>query len=167
MNEQIKKETQSIGGEVEEKLCGNAGSNVYLTYKGGCRKPLAMKDAYRCGGCGGWFHKECLYKHFELEKEHDYGRVKALEEFVAWVNDRMHIEKGHSHLDEWLKLFKKEHKVSIQNLQSRNAVIDGIIQEIRYWQENDKEFDEGMVNTEYFIGKLLALKTNEERKVTQ
>lgn len=56
--------------------CGDANpnGNVSLTFKGGCRKELLLKDAYRCTGCNGWFHKDCILKHFELEKEHDFGR---------------------------------------------------------------------------------------------
>ncbi len=56
--------------------CGDANTNgnVYLTYKGGCRKPLHIQDAYRCTGCGGWFHKDCILKHFQEEKDHDWGR---------------------------------------------------------------------------------------------
>lgn len=56
--------------------CGDANpkGNVRFTYKGGCRKEIDIIEAYRCVGCGSWFHKECILKHFELEKEHDYGR---------------------------------------------------------------------------------------------
>jgi hypothetical protein len=42
----------------------------------------------------------------------------------------------------------------------KNEIVDELIASIKYWQENDKEFDEGMVNTDYFIGKLKALKSN-------
>lgn len=57
-------------------ICGeaNKGGNIMLTYKGGCRKKINIKDAYRCVGCGGWFCRECLIKHFKLEKDHDWGR---------------------------------------------------------------------------------------------
>lgn len=56
--------------------CGNANpsGNVYLTSKGGCRKELRVEDAYRCTGCDVFFHKDCILKHFELEKKHDWGR---------------------------------------------------------------------------------------------
>lgn len=56
--------------------CGDANpnGNIALNYKGGCGKELDMKDAYRCTGCGGWFHLDCILKHFKLEKEHDVGR---------------------------------------------------------------------------------------------
>jgi len=65
-------------------ICGDANKNgnVEMTYKGGCRAIVILEDVYRCGGCGGWFHKECMYKHFELEKSHDYGRTKAYKEAV-------------------------------------------------------------------------------------
>ena len=63
--------------------CGNANpkGNIWLNYKGGCRKWIDIKDSYRCVGCGGWFHKECIVKHFELEEEHDIGRNNLKAEF--------------------------------------------------------------------------------------
>lgn len=65
--------------------CGDANpkGNIALTYKGGCGKELDMKDAYRCTGCGGWFHKECLIKHFEMEKDHDWGREKERQRIIS------------------------------------------------------------------------------------
>ena len=61
--------------------CGDANpnGNIALKYKGGCGKELNIKDAYRCVGCGGWFHKECILKHFKLEKKHDIGRHEERE----------------------------------------------------------------------------------------
>lgn len=55
-------------------LCGNASDSIYLTFKGGCRKDLPIEDAYRCTGCGGRFHKDCIMEHFKLEALHDWGR---------------------------------------------------------------------------------------------
>jgi len=57
-------------------ICGNANpkGNIEITYKGGCRKELNIKEAYRCVGCGGWFHLDCILKHFELEAGHDVAR---------------------------------------------------------------------------------------------
>lgn len=66
--------------EEYSRKCGVMGGNVYLRFKGGCEKEDDVKNMYRCGGCGGWFHKECLYKHFESEKEHDYGRQQETEQ---------------------------------------------------------------------------------------
>lgn len=60
--------------EVAEILCGNAGDNIYLTFKGGCRTTLTYKDCYRCTGCGGRFHKKCILEHFKFEEAHDWGR---------------------------------------------------------------------------------------------
>lgn len=70
-------------------ICGeaNKGGNVQLTYRGGCGEVVILDDAYRCGGCGGWFHKDCMYKHFELERNCDYGRVQAVKEFVEFLKD--------------------------------------------------------------------------------
>jgi hypothetical protein len=63
--------------------CGDANpnGNVALTYQGGCREELNIKDAYRCVGCGGYFHLDCILKHFELEKDHDVSR-NALREIL-------------------------------------------------------------------------------------
>ena len=68
--------------------CGDANpkGNVALFYKGGCKKHLALKDAYRCTGCGGMFHKECILKHFELEKNDDWGRQKERVEIIGIIN---------------------------------------------------------------------------------
>lgn len=56
--------------------CGDANptGNVALSYKGGCMKKLDIHDAYRCTGCSGWFHLDCILRHFKLESEHDIGR---------------------------------------------------------------------------------------------
>lgn len=61
--------------------CGDANpnGNVYMRFKGGCDRDVELKDAYRCTGCGGWFHKECILKHFEEEKSHDWGRQQERE----------------------------------------------------------------------------------------
>ncbi len=73
--------------EIKLVKCGEANQkgNIQLTYKGGCRKELKIEDAYRCVGCGGWFHKECILKHFELEKEHDYGRQQERKEIIEKI----------------------------------------------------------------------------------
>ncbi len=49
---------------------------------------LEMKDAYRCVGCGGWFHYDCILKHFELEKGHDNARyaLGRLKEILDQAN---------------------------------------------------------------------------------
>jgi hypothetical protein len=56
--------------------CGDANpkGNIQFTYKGGCDKELDIREAYRCVGCSGWFHLDCILKHFELEKDHDVAR---------------------------------------------------------------------------------------------
>lgn len=74
--------------------CGDAnpGGNVALEYKGGCGEELEMKDAYRCAGCGGWFHLDCLKKHFELEKDHDYHR-QELRDQVERCKEQMTEEQ--------------------------------------------------------------------------
>lgn len=64
--------------------CGDANSdgNIELFYKGGCKKNIDKLKAYRCVGCGGWFHKKCILKHFELEKEHDIGRNNLKKDII-------------------------------------------------------------------------------------
>ena len=69
--------------------CGNANpkGNVAMTYKGGCMKTIDIENAYRCTGCGGWFHKECILKHFKLEKNHDWGRMEEQEKIVGKIEE--------------------------------------------------------------------------------
>lgn len=57
-------------------ICGDANpkGNVMMLYKGSCGKELDITEAYRCVGCGGWFHLDCILKHFELEEGHDTAR---------------------------------------------------------------------------------------------
>lgn len=66
--------------------CGDANpkGNISLIYKGGCGKELDIKDAYRCTGCGGWFHLNCIFKHFELEEGHDFARnaIKKIRDYT-------------------------------------------------------------------------------------
>lgn len=64
-------------------LCGNASDNLYLTFKGGCRGLLELQDCYRCTGCGGRFHKDCILEHFKLEESHDWGRQQEREELLT------------------------------------------------------------------------------------
>ena len=61
-------------------LCGDANpnGNVELFYKGASKKPLKLKDAYRCVGCVGRFHLECILNHFEKEKGHDQARYALM-----------------------------------------------------------------------------------------
>lgn len=83
-NKQLVKQFESGGYKIFEdkkvpvltRECGNANpnGNIKLTYKGGCMKIIDIEEAYRCTGCGGWFHKECIFDHFKQEKEHDFGR---------------------------------------------------------------------------------------------
>ena len=74
--------------------CGNANpkGNIALKYKGGCGKELDIKDAYRCVGCGGWFHKDCIIEHFKQEKTHDWGRMEERKEMIELVKKRISDE---------------------------------------------------------------------------
>lgn len=86
--------------------CGDANpnGNVYLLYKGGCGKELEMKDAYRCTGCGGWFHRDCIFQHFEEEKNHDYSRsaLKRIRDYAVNLTGK-HKKEIISIADEGLK----------------------------------------------------------------
>jgi len=69
--------------------CGDANpkGNVGMFYKGACKKELKMENAYRCVGCGGWFHLDCILKHFELEEGHDNAR-NALKKIKDYTKDK-------------------------------------------------------------------------------
>ena len=62
--------------QMKKIKCGDANpeGNVEMFFKGGCKKELDFADAYRCTGCGGYFHLDCIFEHFELEAGHDYSR---------------------------------------------------------------------------------------------
>ena len=66
--------------------CGyaNPNGNVTFTFKGGCGKPVSLKDCYRCTGCGGRFHRNCIFDHFEKEKGHSraHHALKKIKEYV-------------------------------------------------------------------------------------
>jgi len=74
--------------------CGNANpkGNIQLIFKGGCGKTIKDGDEYRCVGCGGYFHKKCIIKHFELEKDHDYGRQQEKKKIIK-VLDRLKFDR--------------------------------------------------------------------------
>ena len=73
-------------------ICGDANpnGNISLTSKGGCGKELDIIDAYRCTGCGVYFHLDCIYKHFEEEEKHDVARncLKKIFDYVAITTTR-------------------------------------------------------------------------------
>lgn len=70
--------------------CGDANpnGNVELFFRGGCKEEIKIEESYRCTGCGGFFHLECIFKHFELEKDHDYAR-NALRELKDKIEKDM------------------------------------------------------------------------------
>lgn len=74
---------------MKKTMCGDANpdGNVALTYKGGCSSTLTLEDSYRCTGCGGRFHKDCIFKHFELEKDHDWGRKEERRRIISILLD--------------------------------------------------------------------------------
>lgn len=50
------------------KQCGNAAEGISLLMAGACGKEVKLEEAYRCTGCGKWFHFDCMFNHFELDK---------------------------------------------------------------------------------------------------
>ena len=72
--------------------CGNANpnGNISLHFKGACHKYLEIEEAYRCVGCGGWFHKDCILEHFKLEQEHDVGRNNLKQELREKIHSAYH-----------------------------------------------------------------------------
>ena len=92
--------------------CGDANpkGNVSFLYKGGCGKELNIKDAYRCTGCGGWFHKKCILKHFKLEKTHDFGRNSLRKEIIYRIKNYGGFEDDAGHFchydDELIQIIK-------------------------------------------------------------
>ena len=74
-------------------ICGDANpkGNIQFTYKGGCRKEIKMKDAYRCTGCGGWFCLEHILEHFKREKEHDVGRNELKTTLRKYIKENFPI----------------------------------------------------------------------------
>lgn len=89
--------------------CGDANpnGNIYAFYKGGCEKEINKIESYRCTGCGGWFHKECILKHFKLEKKHDWGRIEEQNRIINMI-DAKYIENASEELlyYEWNQLKK-------------------------------------------------------------
>lgn len=67
-----------------EKHCGKVGGDIHLMVKGGCAKPVDLEKAYRCVGCGQWFHLDCIYNHFEQEEGNDNARfqLKKIKEYA-------------------------------------------------------------------------------------
>ena len=51
-----------------DKQCGQAGEGISLLMVGACGKDVELEEAYRCTGCGKWFHFDCIFNHFELDK---------------------------------------------------------------------------------------------------
>jgi hypothetical protein len=42
---------------------------------GGCGRPMLWTIAYRCVGCGRWFHRSCILSHFSLTRHDRTERV--------------------------------------------------------------------------------------------
>lgn len=74
------------------KKCGDANPNggIQFFFKGACKKTLKNEDAYRCLGCDGYFHRDCILNHFELEENQDYSRyaLKQIEGIIERAKKR-------------------------------------------------------------------------------
>ena len=81
---------------MNKKECGQAGIGISLIMKGGCGKEVEMEKAFRCIGCGKWFHLECIYKHFELEEGQDNARyyLKKIQERTKDNMTKRYCKKG-------------------------------------------------------------------------
>lgn len=77
---------------MEKARCGDAnpGGGIKFLFKGGCDKELETEDAYRCVGCGGYFHRDCIFNHFESEAGHDYSRfaLRQIAEIIEKARKR-------------------------------------------------------------------------------
>ena len=89
--------------------CGNANpnGNISLFYKGSCKKDIDKLEAYRCTGCGGWFHKECILKHFKLEARHDWGRVEEKKRIIEIIDSEYKKTASEGLIyEDWLEIKK-------------------------------------------------------------
>lgn len=50
-------------------------------FTGGCGRLIPLSFSYRCGECTAFFHRHCLYDHFE--KESDKTKGGSMKEFLA------------------------------------------------------------------------------------
>lgn len=84
-------------------ICGDANpkGNIALHYKGACKKELKIEDAYRCTGCGGWFHKDCIMEHFKLEEKHDWGRQEEIKKIIKIAKSLKTDERKVANFGEW------------------------------------------------------------------
>lgn len=71
-------------------ICGDANpkGNLSMWFKGSCKDLLKPDDAYRCTGCGGYFHRDCIFNHFEQEENHSKTH-KALRDILNIANAEM------------------------------------------------------------------------------
>lgn len=50
--------------------CWEVKWDFVLWYRWWCKKELDIKDAYRCTWCWWYFHRDCIFEHFEKEEWH-------------------------------------------------------------------------------------------------
>jgi len=75
--------------------CGDANpnGNISFYFKGSCKKELPMQDAFRCTGCGGWFHRECIFEHFESEEGHSkaHNALRKIKQYIGKTMTTMEV----------------------------------------------------------------------------
>ena len=103
--EEINEIRKVQGNEIN---CGDANpkGNIALTYKGGCGKNGLKTEMYRCTGCDGWFHKDCLIEHFKQEKLHDWGRKAEREKIkkdLLKIADKGELEQLRLEVENYFK----------------------------------------------------------------
>lgn len=85
--------------------CGDANpnGNVSLSFKGGCGKEVDFDDMYRCTGCGGRFHRECIFDHFEFEEGHSVAH-RSLHK----IREKVKRDMRHCHMKEAILIFCRQ-----------------------------------------------------------
>lgn len=50
--------------------CWELKWDFVIYYKWACKKELDINEAYRCTWCWAYFHRDCIFNHFEQEEWH-------------------------------------------------------------------------------------------------
>ncbi len=48
-------------------------NGLFAIFAGGCGKVVPLSFVYRCGECTAFFHRHCLYEHFEVASDKTKG----------------------------------------------------------------------------------------------
>src|SRR4051812_3569247 len=103
---------------MEQTICcgdANPNGNIGFRFKGGCMKPSTFEEMYRCTGCGGRFHRDCIFEHFEKEEGHSIAH-NALAKIREAIDDAhaMNTDIPRSLIREWCEdgLSRKQERIS-------------------------------------------------------